>query len=170
MCETCSIRATRAGPPPIAAYVRSATDDPSRVAAQVARIQYYVEQRGWELRCIYTDNGLSGNSSNRPGIQRLQHDIEAGLVDIIIVERFDRLYRNLQGLFSFVRLAERCNTTLVSLGEERDLVLGSVTIAYVNTVLDTRVWTMEPVVAPAQVAPVPSSTGTGAGVAAPVPA
>ena len=151
MCETCSIRATRADPPPIAAYVRSATDDPGRVAAQVARIQYYVEQRGWELSCIYTDNGLSGNSSNRPGIQRLQHDIEAGLVDIIIVERFDRLYRNLQGLFSFVRLVERCNTTLVSLGEERDLVLGSVTIAYVNTVLDTRVWTMEPVVAPVQI-------------------
>ena len=112
-----SLKTTRADPPPIAAYVRSATDDPSRVAAQVARIQYYVEQRGWELRCIHADNGLSGNSSDRPGLRRLQYDIEAGLVDVVIVECFDRLYRNLQGLFGFVQLVNRCNTTLVSLGE-----------------------------------------------------
>ena len=123
MCETCSIRtcdtihAASPGLPGVAAYVRSATDDPNRVAAQVARIQYYVEQRGWELNCIHADNGLSGNSSNRPELLQLQHDIEAGLVDIVIVERFDRLYRDLQGLFNFLRLVNRCNTTLVSLGE-----------------------------------------------------
>ena len=50
-------------------------------------------------------------------------------------------------------LSDVCDALGLS-GEERDLVLGSVTTAYVNTVLDTRVWTMEPVVAPAQVAPV----------------
>ncbi|MBU1748732.1 MAG: recombinase family protein [Chloroflexi bacterium] len=120
MCETCSIRtcdATHAGPPRVVAYVRCAAHDGARLAAQMARIQCRAAHRGWEFVRIYTDNGLSGNSSNRPGLQRLQHDIEAGLVDIVMVERFDRLGRNLQSLSRFVRLVKRCHTTLVSLGE-----------------------------------------------------
>ena len=104
-------------PPRVVAYLRCAIDDAERMASQMARIQCRTEHRGWKLVRIYADNGLSGNSANRPALLQLQCDIEAGLVDIVIVERFDSLCRNLQGLSSFVQLVKRCNTTLVSLGE-----------------------------------------------------
>ena len=124
MCETCSIRtydATHAASPGslrVVAYVRCAIDDADRMAAQATQIQHYAQRRGWELTCIYADNGQSGNSSNRPELQRLQHDIEAGLVNIVIVERFDRLYRNLQGLLGFVQLLNHYNVTLISHSQE----------------------------------------------------
>ena len=54
------------GPPRVVAYVRCATNDGERVATQTARVQRYVEHRGWELVCVYTDNGQSGNSLERP--------------------------------------------------------------------------------------------------------
>ena len=123
MCKTYSIRtcdATHAGSPGslrVVAYVRCAIDDADRMTAQATQIQHYAQRRGWELTCIYADNGQSGNSSNRPELQRLQHDIEAGLVNIVIVERFDRLYRNLQGLLGFVQLLNHYNLTLISLSE-----------------------------------------------------
>jgi len=88
------------------------------MAAQATQIQHYAQRRGWELTCIYADNSQSGNSPERPELQSLQRDIEAGLVDTVIVERFDRLYRNLQELLGFVQLLNHYNVTLISLNEE----------------------------------------------------
>jgi len=123
MCETCSIRtydATHAGSPGplrVVAYLRCATHDREKVATQTARVRRYVEHRGWELVRIYTDNGQSGNSLQRPALLQLQHDIKADLVDMVVVGRFDRLYRNLEGLLGFVQLLNHYNVTLISLNE-----------------------------------------------------
>ena len=123
MCETCSIRtydATHAGSPGplrVVAYVRCATNNRERLAAQTARIQRHAEHRGWALDRVYTDNGQSGHSTKRPELQSLQRDIKAGLVDTVVIERFDRFYRNLQGLLGFVQLLNHYNVTLISLSE-----------------------------------------------------
>ena len=120
-CFTGSFNAAHAaspGPLRVVAYVRCATNNRGRLAAQMSRIQRYAEHHGWALDRLYTDNGQSGNSSNRSELQRLQHDIEAGLVDAVIVERFDRLYRNLEDLFRFVQLLNCYNVTLISHSQE----------------------------------------------------
>jgi len=84
----------------------------------MTQIQRHAERRGWELDRVYTDTGQSGNSPERPELQSLQRDIEAGLVNIVIVERFDHLYRNLQGLLGFVQLLNHYNVTLISHSQE----------------------------------------------------
>ena len=51
---------------------------------------------GWVLLAtVYEDAGISGGTLERPGLQRLLADIDAGLVDQIVVYKVDRLIRSL---------------------------------------------------------------------------
>ena len=51
---------------------------------------------GWVLLpTVYEDAGSSGGTLERPGLQRLLADIDAGLVEQIVVYKVDRLTRSL---------------------------------------------------------------------------
>jgi DNA invertase Pin-like site-specific DNA recombinase len=52
----------------------------------------------------YDDGGISGGTLDRPGLQRLLADIDAGLVQMVVVYKFDRLTRSLA---DFAKLVER---------------------------------------------------------------
>lgn len=70
---------------------------------------YVTSQRaeGWMLVPIrYDDGGLSGGTLERPALLRLLSDIEAGLVDQIVVYKIDRLTRSLS---DFVKIVDRLN-------------------------------------------------------------
>ena len=59
---------------------------------------------GWVLVSDrYDDGGFSGGTLERPALQRLLADIEAGRVDVIVVYKIDRLSRS---LMDFARLVE----------------------------------------------------------------
>jgi DNA invertase Pin-like site-specific DNA recombinase len=67
---------------------------------------------GWTaLSEMYDDGGLSGGSLERPALQRLLADIEAGKVDIVVVYKVDRLTRS---LLDFSKLVEAFDTAGVS--------------------------------------------------------
>ena len=48
------------------------------------------------LPTVYEDAGISGGTLERPGLQRLLTDIDAGLVDQIVVYKVDRLTRSVK--------------------------------------------------------------------------
>ena len=49
---------------------------------------------GWVLvRDRYDDGGFSGGNLERPALRKLLADIEAGLVDVVVVDKIDRLSR-----------------------------------------------------------------------------
>src|SRR4051795_5993098 len=53
---------------------------------------------GW--RCLparYDDGGFSGGSLERPAVEQLLQDIRAGLIDVVVVYKVDRLTRSLAG-------------------------------------------------------------------------
>lgn len=54
----------------------------------------YVEEKGWEVYDIYIDDGVSGTTFNRPGVQRLLDDAKAGIINTIIVKDLSRFGRN----------------------------------------------------------------------------
>lgn len=67
---------------------------------------------GWALHPQhYDDGGLSGGTLERPALQRLLSDIEAGAIDIIVVYKVDRLTRS---LLDFARLVEAFDAAKVS--------------------------------------------------------
>ena len=67
---------------------------------------------GWSLLDEeYDDGGLSGGTLERPALQRLLGDIEAGKIDIVVVYKVDRLTRS---LIDFAKLVETMDRTEVS--------------------------------------------------------
>jgi site-specific DNA recombinase len=78
---------------------------------------YVASQRaeGWVLmRERYDDGGFSGGTLDRPGLKNLIEDIEAGLVDVIVVYKIDRLSRSLMDFAKLVEVFDRHGVTFVS--------------------------------------------------------
>ena len=70
---------------------------------------------GWVLLpTVYEDAGLSGGTLERPGLQRLLDDIDAGLVDQIVVYKVDRLTRSLSDFAKLVERLEAAGAVFVS--------------------------------------------------------
>ena len=68
--------------------------------------------QGWRaLPDRYDDGGFSGGTMERPGLQRLLTDVDAGKVDVIVVYKIDRLSRS---LLDFMKMIERFNEQGVS--------------------------------------------------------
>src|ERR1700734_398734 len=51
----------------------------------------------------YDDGGFSGGDTDRPALQRLLADVQAGKIDVIVVYKVDRLTRSLA---DFAKLVE----------------------------------------------------------------
>ncbi|MDB5660456.1 MAG: recombinase family protein [Cypionkella sp.] len=76
-------------------------------AQQEACTAYIVSQRheGWkQLPERYDDGGISGGTLERPALQRLLADIDAGRVTMVVVYKIDRLTRDLA---DFAKIVER---------------------------------------------------------------
>lgn len=70
---------------------------------------------GWTLLPDeYDDGGLSGGTLERPALQRLMKDIEAGRIDIVIVYKVDRLSRSLLDFAKLVEAFDKANVSFVS--------------------------------------------------------
>jgi DNA invertase Pin-like site-specific DNA recombinase len=70
---------------------------------------------GWVLVADrYDDGGFSGGTLERPALQRLLADIEAGQVDVIVVYKIDRLSRSLMDFSKLVEVFDRRGVTFVS--------------------------------------------------------
>ena len=70
---------------------------------------------GWRaLSARYDDGGFSGGSMDRPALQRLLADIRAGLVDVVVVYKVDRLTRSLSDFAKLVELFDQTGVSFVS--------------------------------------------------------
>src|ERR687897_2257373 len=82
---------------------------------------YVASQRseGWVLvPDRYDDGGVSGATLERPALKRLLRDVEAGLVDVVVVYKIDRLSRSLTDFAKLVEVFERQNVTFVSVTQQ----------------------------------------------------
>ena len=72
-----------------------------------ACVRYIAAQKGalWiPVRGSFDDEGFSGATLDRPGLQRMLERIRAGDVDRVVVQRFDRLTRNVRHWVELVGL------------------------------------------------------------------
>jgi site-specific DNA recombinase len=82
----------------VAVYVRVSTQrqvQSQSIEQQLTRLRTYVEQQGWRLldEHIFRDDGYSGSSLKRPGLDRLRDRAAAAAFDRILVTTPDRLAR-----------------------------------------------------------------------------
>jgi site-specific DNA recombinase len=86
-------------------------------AQREACAAYIDSQRheGWlALDDRYDDGGYSGGTLERPALQRLIRDIEAGSVGTVVCYKIDRLSRSLTDFAKLVDVLERNSVTFVS--------------------------------------------------------
>lgn len=70
---------------------------------------------GWEaLPDHYDDGGFSGGNVERPGLQALLEDIEAGKIDNVVVYKIDRLTRSLADFARIIEIFEKHDCSFVS--------------------------------------------------------
>ena len=77
------------------------------------------KQEGWiVLPDVYDDGGVSGGTLERPALQRLLADIEAGRIDVVVVYKIDRLSRALMDFAKLVEVFDLHSVTFVSVTQQ----------------------------------------------------
>ena len=106
-----------------AVYTRKSTEEGldmeyNTLDAQREAGEKYIEamrHEGWRIMPEqYDDGGYSGGNMDRPGLQKLMADIEAGRVDIVVVYKIDRLSRSLADFAKLVDVFDEYGVTFVS--------------------------------------------------------
>jgi site-specific DNA recombinase len=79
------------------------------------------KHEGWvALPTHYNDGGYSGATLDRPALQRLLADIEAGRVDCVVVYKIDRLSRSLLDFAKLIEIFDRHQVSFVSVTQRFD--------------------------------------------------
>ena len=91
----------------VAAYARISEvkgNTPASLSAQVSYYNQKISQNpAWEFAGVYTDAGISGTTTSRPGFQNLLAACKRGEVDEILTKSVSRFARNTVDLLSIVR-------------------------------------------------------------------
>jgi len=107
---------------------KSVADGPNQefgsIEAQREVCRAYIDSQrgaGWEaVPETYADEGFTGANTNRPAFQRLQQDVEAGKIDVVVVYRVDRLSRSLLDFTQLLETFGRHGAGVVSVTEPFD--------------------------------------------------
>ncbi|MFN0149593.1 MAG: recombinase family protein [bacterium] len=122
-----------------AVYCRQSVSEGSAESASIAvqreACQNYIaahKAEGWTaIPDAYVDQGISGATLQRPGMQRLLADIEADRVDAIVVYKLDRVSRNLADFTALVESLDQRGVRLVSITQSFDTksAIGKLTLS-----------------------------------------
>ncbi|MEO9827717.1 MAG: recombinase family protein [Paracoccaceae bacterium] len=106
-----------------AIYTRKSSDEGldqsfNSLDAQRAAGEAYVTSQaseGWTIiPTLYDDGGYWGGTMERPGLQALLADIEAGQIDVVVVYKIDRLTRSLTDFSRIIEIFDKAETSFVS--------------------------------------------------------
>ncbi len=104
-------------------YTRVSTEEQTRLDfssldAQNEHCKRYIALRKdqfWEYIKTYTDAGISGAEiDNRPALQELLRDIRAGLVDVVVIYRLDRITRSVKNFYELLDVLNKYNVSFCS--------------------------------------------------------
>ncbi len=112
-----------------AIYTRKSNEDGleqtfNSLHAQRAMCESYIASfasEGWTiLPTDFSDAGITGGTMERPGLQNLLADIEAGRVDVVVIYRLDRLSRSLRDFLNMMEAFDRRHVSFASVTERID--------------------------------------------------
>ncbi len=101
-----------------AVYVRVSVEqeehDGASLSMQEQRCRAFCEAKGWDVLEVVTDNGHSGRSLNRPGIEHILQIVtgKQHTLDAVVILKLDRLTRNVSDLGMLLGLFEKRRVAL----------------------------------------------------------
>ena len=110
-----------------AIYTRKSTEegleqDFNSLDAQREACEAFIKSQkglGWKVvRKRYDDGGISGGTMDRPALQGLLADIEAGQVDLVVVYKVDRLTRSLMDFAKIIETFDEKEVSFVSVTQQ----------------------------------------------------
>ena len=110
-----------------AIYTRKSTEhglelEFNSLDAQREACEAYIKSQtheGWRaLPKRYDDPAYSGGNLERPAVQRLLKDIEAGLIDVVVVYKIDRLTRSLADFAKLVEVFDAKSVSFVAVTQQ----------------------------------------------------
>ena len=89
-------------PKKIAIYARVSTTDKQDVNRQVSELRTVIDNKGWILTDIYTDEGFSRTTITRPALDRMMKDSFTKRFDMVMTLELSRLGSNLKHMIEVV--------------------------------------------------------------------
>ncbi len=105
----------------VAGYVRVSSESQVEnysIPQQKEAITNYCKAKGWNLIKIYVDAGYTGANTDRPALQELTE--KAGIYDIVLVYKLDRLSRNQKDTLQLIEVFNESSTKFASIQENFD--------------------------------------------------
>jgi len=85
----------------LALYARVSSDEQREgqtIDSQIAELERFAREKGWECVDVYKDDGWSGALLSRPELDRLRDDARNGRFEAVLINDVDRLARDLTNL------------------------------------------------------------------------
>lgn len=103
-------------------YVRVSTEkqvlEGYSISAQKENLTIFAKEHNFNIYDIYADEGISGkNIKDRHNVKRLIKDIKDGKIDIVLLQRFDRLTRSISDTQEFIDLFKKFNIDVWSISD-----------------------------------------------------
>jgi DNA invertase Pin-like site-specific DNA recombinase len=107
----------------VAVYLRVSTED-QNTDLQMSELLAQAKFRDWEP-IIYKDQGISGANFDRPALNRLLADADAGRIKVIMAWKLDRIGRSTQHLAGIINRLLKAEVGLVVSSQGIDTSAGS---------------------------------------------
>lgn len=94
-----------------ALYLRVSSERQSKegdsIPAQREALRKYAKEREYIIAGEYIDDGVSGTKADRDELMRLLEDVKSGKVNLILVTKLDRLYRNIKHYLNMMDVLDK---------------------------------------------------------------
>ena len=109
----------------VAIYIRVSTirqaEEGFSISQQRDRLEKYCAAMDWEISGTFIDDGYTGADMNRPALKSLISKIQNGGLDIVLVDKLDRLSRSQYDTLYLIRkIFESAGVTFISRSENLD--------------------------------------------------
>lgn len=113
----------------VALYIRVSTDRQARegdsLEAQEQALNDYAKEHNYIIVDTYIDGGESGQKIKRTNLQRLLEDVENGKIDLVIMTKLDRWFRNVADFYKVIEVLKRNKVDWKTIWEEYDTTTAS---------------------------------------------
>ena len=113
----------------VALYIRVSTDRQAKegdsLEAQEKALRDYAKEHNYIIVDVYVDGGESGQKIKRTNLQRMLKDVEDGKIDLVIMTKLDRWFRNVSDFYKVIEVLKQNKVNWKTIWEDYDTTTAS---------------------------------------------
>ena len=123
-----------------AIYARTATEEQRLINRQISKAKKKIAKDGNVLQdeCVYIENGVSGSTLNRSGLDKLKQDARDRKFSVLYIQDYTRLSRNVSDAILLARELTDRNIELVFLTKAHDQFVFNIKRSLLQYLHDSR--------------------------------